>query len=132
VSDFATKRLADQPDATALDGSDVRVLLQLKGGSLAQFQFRPGETSRAVAHRTVEEIWYITGGRGELWRSLDSHEEIVAIGAGVCVTIPVGTQFQVRAFGEQPLTVIGVTLPPWPGEGEAYPVQGKWTPTLHR
>ncbi|HLY26261.1 MAG TPA: hypothetical protein VKQ72_07970 [Aggregatilineales bacterium] len=48
------------------------------------------------------------------------------------MTIPVGTQFQVRAFGEQPLTVIGVTLPPWPGEGEAYPVQGKWTPTLHR
>jgi len=132
MSNFATKRLPVQPDAVAPDGSNVRTLLHLQGGSLAHFEFAPGEASVAVAHRTVEEIWYFIGGCGELWRKLDDHEEIVAVEEGLCVTIPVGSHFQVRAFGEKPLTVIGVTMPPWPGEGEAYRVQGKWVPTIQR
>ena len=130
MSAFATKRLPVQRDAVAPDGSDVRMLLALSGGSLAHFEFAPGRTAVAVAHRTVEEIWYFLAGRGEMWRRLDGHEEIVLVDAGVSVTLPVGTHFQVRSFGHQPLTALGVTMPPWPGDGEAYEVSGRWAPTV--
>ena len=52
----------------APDGSDVRVLLSLGGGSMAHFELAPGRVSAAVVHRTVEEIWYVLAGRGEMWR----------------------------------------------------------------
>ena len=130
MNSFDTKRLPVAPSAIAPDGSDVRVLLRLSGGSLAHFELGPGETSVAVAARTVEEIWYFLGGRGEMWRKLEDREEVVSVDAGVCITIPVGTHFQFRSFGYEPLAAIGVTMPPWPGEGEAYEVQGKWIPTV--
>ncbi len=59
-----------------------------------------------------------------MWRKLDNHEEIVPVEPGVSITIPLGTHFQFRSFGYEPLAAIGVTMPPWPGEGEAYEVQG--------
>jgi mannose-6-phosphate isomerase-like protein (cupin superfamily) len=127
-----TKRLPAGRDAVAPDGSDVRVLLQLKGGGLAHFELGPGEVSTAVAHRTVEEIWFFLGGRGEMWRKLGKDESIVPVETGVCLTIPLGTHFQFRAFEREPLAALGVTMPPWPGEGEAYAVAGKWTPTVPR
>ena len=68
MPDFATTPLPARPDATAPDGSDVRILLGLAGGGMAHFELAPGATSRAVTHRTVEEIWFIVGGRGEMWR----------------------------------------------------------------
>jgi mannose-6-phosphate isomerase-like protein (cupin superfamily) len=126
MGDFSTKRLPTARDAVAPDGSDVRILLGLAGGSMAHFELVPGTTSIAVAHRTVEEIWFFLGGRGEMWRKQGDREEIVAVEPGVCLTIPLGTSFQFRSFGPEPLTALGVTMPPWPGEGEAYPVPGKW------
>ena len=130
--DFSTKRLPVKPDVVAPDGSDVRVLLSLNRGSLAHFELAPGQTSLAVAHRTVEEIWFFLRGRGEMWRKLNEHEEVVPVEAESCLTIPCGTHFQFRSFGDEPLAAIGITMPPWPGEGEAYEVQGTWTPTVHR
>jgi mannose-6-phosphate isomerase-like protein (cupin superfamily) len=121
--------LPAEPTATAPDGSDVRVLLGLAGGGVAHFELRPGATSKAVAHHTVEEIWYFIGGRGQMWRKRGEHEEVADVGPGVCLTIPVGTHFQFRSLGDEPLAAIGVTMPPWPGEGEAYSVDGKWTPS---
>jgi mannose-6-phosphate isomerase-like protein (cupin superfamily) len=50
--------------------------------------------------------------------------------SGVCLTIPVGTHFQFRSFGYEPLAAIGVTMPPWPGAGESCEVHGRWTPTV--
>jgi len=132
MSAFSTKRLPVQSDAVAPDGSDVRILLQLGGGSLAHFELAPGQTSCPVAHRTVEEIWYFINGRGEMWRKLGDREEVVSVDPGVCITLPVGTHFQFRSFGYEPLAAVGVTMPPWPGEGEAYEVQGKWVPTVRR
>jgi mannose-6-phosphate isomerase-like protein (cupin superfamily) len=132
MSEFSTKRLPAWPDAVAPDGSDVRLLLQLRAGSLAHFELAPGQTSIAVTHRTVEEIWYFVNGRGEMWRKLKDQEEVVPVDAGVCITLPVGTHFQVRSLGSEPLAAIGVTMPPWPGEGEAHAVPGRWTPTARR
>ena len=132
MNGFSTKRLPVAPDATAPDGSDVRVLLQLSGGSVAHFELAPDTTSRAIAHQSVEEIWLFLTGRGEMWRNLHDHEEVVPVESGVCITIPVGTHFQLRSFGYEPLAAVGVTMPPWPGEGEAYEVAGRWTPTVGR
>ena len=126
MTEFATKHLPGHRDAIAPDQSDVRVLLQLKQGGMAHFELGPGKTSRAVAHRTVEEIWFFLSGRGEMWRRQGAREEIVAVQAGVCLTIPLGTHFQFRSFGDQPLAAVGVTMPPWPGEDEAYEVMGRW------
>jgi mannose-6-phosphate isomerase-like protein (cupin superfamily) len=128
MTEFATTRLPARPDVVAPDGSDVRILLGLERGGMAHFELAPGRTSKAVAHRTVEEIWYFVGGRGEMWRCQGAREEVVAVEPGVCLTIPLGTQFQFRSLGAEPLAAVGVTMPPWPGEGEAYEVRGKWEP----
>ena len=110
----------------------MRVLLQLRGGGLAHFELPSGETSIAVCHRTVEEIWYVVSGRGEMWRKLQQREEVVELEPGLCLTIPLGTSFQFHSVGPDPLRVIGVTMPPWPGDGEAFEVPGKWTATVTR
>jgi mannose-6-phosphate isomerase-like protein (cupin superfamily) len=127
---FQTTRLPAKPDAVAPDGSDVRMLPGVAGGSIAHFELRAGETSIAVEHRTVEEVWYFLRGRGEMWRQSGGREEVVEVSPDVCLTIPLGTRFQFRAFGDEPLAALGVTIPPWPGEGEAKPVEGAWEPTV--
>lgn len=124
--EFDTQTLPATPDATAPDGADVRVLLGLRGGGMAHFELQPGQTSQAVTHRTVEEIWFFLAGRGQMWRRQNGREEVVAVEPGVCLTIPLGTHFQFRALGDEPLAAIAVTMPPWPGADEAYAVEGKW------
>ncbi|MEM9568616.1 MAG: cupin domain-containing protein [Cyanobacteria bacterium P01_E01_bin.34] len=123
---FDTRSLPEQPDAVAPDGSNVRILLALQGGSMAHFELPPGDTSTAVAHRTVEEIWYILGGAGEMWRKQGELEEIVTLASGTSLTLPQGTAFQFRSIGSVPLTAVAITMPPWPGDGEAYEVKGYW------
>lgn len=116
----------------APDGSDVRVLLGLSGGGMAHFKLGPGRVSRAVTHRTVEEIWLILSGKGEMWRKQGDREEIVPLEAGVCLTIPQGTHFQFRSAETHPVEAVGVTMPPWPGDVEALAVDGPWRPSLDR
>src|SRR5262245_14766146 len=131
--DFETKHLPMARDTVATDGSDVRILLRLKGGIMAHFELGPNQVSTAVTHRTVEEIWFFTSGRGEMWRKTENpaRTEIVDVYPGVCLTIPLGVHFQFRSFGYEPLAAVGVPMPPWPpGEGEAIVVPGKWHPTV--
>jgi mannose-6-phosphate isomerase-like protein (cupin superfamily) len=119
-------RLPPAPDAVAPDGSAVRVLLRLAGGSMAHFQLAAGQVSRAVAHRRVDEIWYILHGHGEMWRGQDGRQETVPLDPGTCLSIPAGTRFQFRSAGPGPLAAVAVTMPPWPGDDEAYLVSGAW------
>jgi mannose-6-phosphate isomerase-like protein (cupin superfamily) len=126
---FATQLLPAEPTVIAPDGSDVRVLLSLAGGGMAHFELAAGQVARAVVHRTVEEIWYVVSGRGQMWRSQDGREETVDLHPGVCLSIPVGTRFQFRAAPAQALATVAVTLPPWPGDGEAVVVTGPWQPS---
>ena len=111
---FAAKHLPAEPDSFAPDGSEVRVLPALGGGSAAHFRLAPGEVSRAGRHRTVEEIWYILSGQGEMWRSDGDREEVAALRPDLCLTIPLVTSFQFRATGDRPLSAFAVTMPPWP------------------
>ena len=126
---FETMPLPEEPTVVAPDGSDVRVLLQRPGGSMAHFQLAAGRVSTAVAHRSVEEIWFFLEGRGEMWRERDGHAETVEVGRGTCLTIPVGTSFQFRASEDGPLSAVAITMPPWPGEDEAVVVDGAWPPS---
>ncbi len=128
---FRTMALPPRRDAVAPDGADVRLLLAVAGGGLAHFELGPGETSSAVEHRTVEEIWYFLRGTGEMWRRSPVQEEVVRVSAGVCITIPLGTMFQFRSLGDEPLSAVGVTIPRWPGDHEAMPVDGPWPPTAN-
>ena len=130
MASFDTKVLPTTPDVLAPDGSNVRILLALSGGSMAHFELAPGLVSIPVAHKTVEEVWYILGGRGEMWRREGEFTEVTALEPGVCVTIPVGTAFQFRSQGPEALAAVAITMPPWPGEAEAYEVAGAWEPRL--
>jgi len=110
-------------------------LCRLSGlGSFAHFQLEPGEVAKAVSHATVQEIWYIIGGAGQMWRRQEGHEPTtVSLRPGICLTIPLGTVFQFRADSPgEPLRVVAVTMPPWPAgsEEEARPEQGCWAPML--
>jgi mannose-6-phosphate isomerase-like protein (cupin superfamily) len=129
MTGFATRALPALPDDVAPDGSDVRILARLDGGSMAHFELAAGGVSRAVMHRTVEEIWYVLTGGGQMWRRQDGYEEIVALLPGLCLTIPVGTHFQFRASAGESVLVVAVTMPPWPGADEAVPVTGPWEPS---
>jgi len=126
---YETMRLPAERTTVAPDGSDVRVLLALPRGSMAHFALAPGATSAAVTHRTVEEIWFFLSGRGEMWRAQDGREDIVPVEAGTCLTVPLGTRFQFRSLGAEPLAAVAVTMPPWPGGDEAITVPGPWPPT---
>jgi len=77
MSDFTAKHLPVARNAVAPDGSDVRLLLGLKAGGMAHFELGPGETSTAVIHRTIEEIWFFHSGRGEMWPQQDGQSETV-------------------------------------------------------
>ena len=126
MADFETRRLPAHPDVLAPDGSDVRVLARTQRGSMAHFELARGRASDAIRHRTVDEIWFVLSGRGEIWRKQGGREEMVTLEPGVSLTIPVGTHFQFRATGDKELKAVGVTMPPWPGDSEAVPVPGKW------
>jgi mannose-6-phosphate isomerase-like protein (cupin superfamily) len=123
---IAEHQLPDNYDVLAPDGSEVRILASTSRGSMAHFTLPWGQVSQAVAHHTVEEIWFIVSGHGEMWRKSGDVEKIVALVAGLSLTIPVGTHFQFRNTGSEPLKAVGVTMPPWPGMDEAYVVAGKW------
>lgn len=124
-----TTRLGSAPDAMAPDGSEVRLLSRTSRGSMAHFALAPHAVSKAVAHKTVEEIWCFVRGHGRMWRRLENTEEVTEVTAGLSVSIPRGTRFQFRNDGEEPLEAIGVTMPPWPGADEAFEVEGVWEPT---
>lgn len=124
-----TMTLPPVHDVLAPDGSEVRVLLSLSGGSMAHFLLPAGQVSQGVRHRTVEEIWYILSGEGKMWRSYDGVETVVGLSGGTCLTIPAGCAFQFRADGPEDLAAVAVTMPPWPGEAEAEAIPGVWLPT---
>jgi len=130
VTGLATRSLGRAADAIAPDGCEVRILAATGRGSMAHFTLGPGAVARAGAHRTVEEVWYFLSGRGRMWRRLGQQEETVEVAPGFSLALPLGTRFQLRNDGDQPLTAVAVTMPPWPGEDEAYFVDGPWPARL--
>ena len=114
----------------------------LPAGAIAQRPAEPRDAARllvdaplaggAIAHRTVEEVWYVTAGRGQVWRKQGGLELVVDVAPGTALTIPTGVHFQFRTIGPEPLCFVMCTMPPWPGENEAFEVEGNWIPTIRR
>jgi mannose-6-phosphate isomerase-like protein (cupin superfamily) len=130
MSRLITRPMSSAPDAIAPDGSEVRVLAATKNAGMAHFTLPPRQISRAVTHRTVEEIWCFVRGEGRMWRQLGEDQNTVVVVTGTSISIPTGTRFQFRCDTDEPLEAVAVTLPPWPGPDEALPVQGPWKPTV--
>lgn len=127
-ANLKTKQLPAIYDYLASDKSEIRLLLNMKGGGLAHSHctLQPQGVSLAVKHKTVEEIWYFIQGQGQVWRKQGGQEEVVDVGPCTCITIPTGTHFQFRKNGKDPLCFIRATMPARPGEEEAVRVQDHW------
>jgi mannose-6-phosphate isomerase-like protein (cupin superfamily) len=126
---FSINSLPADANYDAPDGSEIRLLPTVNGGGLSHCTLLGGATSSPVSHKTVEEIWYALSGEGDIWRKLGEQEQVAALCEGVAVTIPRGTHFQFRATGPEPLRILIVTMPPWPGPDEAVAVDGPWAPS---
>ena len=120
------KELSKKYDYVAPDKSEIRLPLAMKGGGLCHCTLPANGVSLAVKHKTVEEIWYFLSGEGEVWQKYANGGEPVKVGPGTCVTIPVGSPFQFRNTGDEPLCLIISTMLPWPGPDEAERVDDHW------
>ena len=126
MEQFQTKSLPAEFDVTAPDGSGIRILVRTERGSMAHGTLAPGSTSRAIRHKTVDEIWFVLSGMAEHWRMNDLSQETFVLRAGDALTIPVGASFQFRTIGTDPFTFVMCTMPPWPDDDEAEYVTGMW------
>ena len=122
-----TNRLADGRAVVAPDGSRIRELVAVAGGSMVHCTLPKGAVSRAVVHATVDEAWYFLAGEGQVWRMRDGAESVVDVEAGVALTIECRTRFQFRNTGDEDLRFVIVTMPPWPGAQEARRVKDHWS-----
>ena len=133
-------RRAIQPDATAPDGSEIRLLADQRHAatksSMVEVVLPAGRISRPVYHRTVEEIWYILEGEGQVWRCPPETDAVSAppqaVSPGDALVIPTGWRFQFAAAPDADLRFLCHTTPPWPGEDEAVPAErgGLGEPTV--
>ena len=133
-------RRATLPDATAPDGSEIRLLADGRHhaakSSMVEVTLPAGQVSRPVYHRTVEEIWYMLEGEGQVWRCPPDADAASVppqpVSPGDSLVIPTGWRFQFAASPETVLRFLCHTTPPWPGEDEAVPAEhgGLGEPTV--
>ncbi len=123
-------------DYLAPDGSEIRLLPRMQGGSLCHCILPIGKTSTAVKHKTVEELWYVVKGNGQIWlldNKKDTIGKIYDLKPGTSIAIPPQTSFQFRNLGKiDPLEIMITTMPAWPGKEEAILVNGEpsWCSTI--
>jgi mannose-6-phosphate isomerase-like protein (cupin superfamily) len=110
----------------APDGSQVRVLLHAGDrAGMAHFRLLPDQVSGPVQHRSVDELWYVAAGSGEM---VVGDGEPFRLQRDITVHVPPRTRFQFRAGGDG-LDVVAVTIPPWPGDDEALAAEPYWRPS---
>jgi mannose-6-phosphate isomerase-like protein (cupin superfamily) len=110
-------RLEDAEAFTTLDGSTIRevagrVSLATENQSLAEAIVPPGGETEAHYHRTTEEIYFFTGGRGRM--KLGDEESDVQ--AGDCVVIPPGAEHKLWNSGDEPLVLLCCCAPAYSHE----------------
>jgi mannose-6-phosphate isomerase-like protein (cupin superfamily) len=126
MPEFETKQQLPTESKTAPAGSKLISLLKTERGGLSYVTFPPNKVGRAHMNNTVEEIWFFIQGIGEFWRKHGDNEQTVTFGQNTCLTIPPRTHFQYRNLGDEPLVMLIVTMPPFPGDQESVDVKGKW------
>ncbi|WP_309667011.1 cupin domain-containing protein [Tabrizicola sp.] len=122
--------LAATADARSPAGADIRFIMDGPLANMIHSTVPPGQVNRATVHATVSEFWHILSGEGDIWRRDATTERITPLQAGTSIDIPVGTAFQYRCTGAEPLRFICISMPPWPGDHEATHLQGAWTPSV--
>ena len=125
-----TRPFPEAPDARSPAGAEIRCLMAGATGNMIHSTVPPHQVNRATIHATVSEFWYVLSGRGEIWRQKGGTEELTILEPGLSIDIPVGTAFQYRCIGVEPLRFLCVTMPPWPGDQEAHSIDGPWVPTV--
>lgn len=113
-------------DELAPDGSEIRFLTRVTGASMVHCALAAGQATQAVRHRTVEEMWFCLAGAAQVWRRSATSEEVTDFSPGMAVNIPLGTDFQFKVVGPDRFEFVIATAPPWPGDAEAFAVDGKW------
>jgi mannose-6-phosphate isomerase-like protein (cupin superfamily) len=127
LADNVPRSLTERYAYLAPDTSEIRLLANGERGGFAHCLLPAGRVSSAVRHRTVEELWYVLEGEGEIWQARDNEERIDAVRPGDSIRIRVDTAFQFRAGHRHDLKLLLATMPPWPGPEEAVSVNGKWS-----
>lgn len=123
---FDYKDFPEKYDYLAPDTSEIRILFNVPGAGVAHCILPPGRISLAVKHKTVNEIWYIVSGSGEMWQGSNGVSEFVNLRPGMSLTINTGNSFQFKNTGTDDLCILITTSPNWPGAEEAVHVSGYW------
>lgn len=114
-----TITIPEQANYTAVDGTEIRLLLSLDDhGSIAHGTLPAKTIAQAITHQTVFETWFILSGHGTMWRRYQDQERVDELSEGMIIDLPLGTEYQFASDAE-PLVFVIVTMPPWPGAGEA-------------
>ena len=124
-----TRAFPSTPDGRSPAGAEIRHLMEGETGNMIHSTVPPGQVNRATRHATVSEFWHVLSGEGRIWRRDGTGEETVALRNGVSIDIPVGTAFQYRCDGVDPLEFLCISMPGWPGDQEATFIEGPWEPT---
>jgi mannose-6-phosphate isomerase-like protein (cupin superfamily) len=102
---------------TTLDGSTIREVAgpawtAARNQSLAEATVPPGSDTAAHYHRTTEELYFFTAGRGRMKLGDEERE----VRAGDCVVIPPGAEHKLWNPGTEPLVLLCCCAPPYSDE----------------
>jgi mannose-6-phosphate isomerase-like protein (cupin superfamily) len=102
---------------TTLDGSEIRewagpVSAPARNQSLAEATIPVGGATTAHFHRTTEELYLVTAGRG--WLVIDGEER--PIGVGDCALIAPGATHKLFNVGDEPLRIVCACSPAYSDE----------------
>ena len=123
-----TRPFPSTPDDRSPAGAEIRHLIDGETGNMIHSTVPAGQVNRATVHATVSEFWHVLSGEGQIWRRDATGEETTDLMAGVTIDVPLGTAFQYRCTGAEPLEFLCISMPLWPGAHEATHIEGPWQP----
>ena len=99
------------------DGSEIRELMHParhgnRAQSLAEATVDPGKKTALHRHRSTEEIYHITQGRGRMTLGAATFD----VGPGDTICIPPGTPHCIENTGREALKILCACAPPYAHE----------------
>lgn len=124
---FDIKQVSKEKPFISDDGSVIRNLTPMGNVQSVHCSLPKGGVIQASRHKTVEQIWYVISGEGEMWlKDQDGLETESKLAPGTAITVPLGYAFQFRNTGKKDLEIFIVNTTPWSGDGELIPVENHW------
>jgi len=102
----------DVPAFITKDKSEIREIMapansRIERQSLAEAIVYPGDSTELHLHKTIEEIYYILEGEGNMWQ--DGEER--AINPGDAIANPPGIPHYITNTGDTPLVFLCICVP---------------------